>query len=153
MPIDPQVDQSNPNKIANYNLAAQYEETYFTLLTQGNGELETAQKVRASIQLYYISGATTKATDLSGLAKSAVTTNGMTGEAADTINTALADVIKALADAVAPPQPAPSPDLNVGTIAALTAAQDAVTTAKGALDQANNALVQALVNAQAQSGG
>ena len=153
MPIDPQVDQSNPNKVANYNLAVQFEETYFTLLQQGNGELETAQKVRAAIQLYYISGATTKATDLSGLAQSAVTANGMIGEPADLINSALDDVIASLAAAAAPALPPPSPDLAVGSIAALTVAQDAVSAASSALDQASNALAQALVNAQAQASG
>lgn len=153
MPVDPQVNQNNPSAVANYNLAVAYEAEFFTLLTQGNGELNTAQKVRAAIQLYYISGATTKATDLSGLAVAAAQSNGMIDEPLQTIMTALTDVVAAVAAAAAPPTPAPSPDPASGGAVAVSVAQVAVQNAQDALAMAMNALIQASADMNALQGG
>ena len=97
--LDPEVDQSNPGKVINYNTAVAFEAEFFTLLQQGNGETNTVEKVRAAIQLFYISGAHTHAATLSSAAIAQGESIGIAAELLQLLVTALPDVIAALAAA------------------------------------------------------
>lgn len=151
--LDPEVDQSNPGNVVNYNTAVSFEATYFTLMQQGNGEENTIQKVNAAIQLFWISGAHTHASTLAAAAIAQGEAIGIAVDLQQLLVTSIPRVIASLAAAAQPPVPVAGDSPGTDGAAAIAVASAAVDQAAVALEQAKNALTQAAVNMTALGGG